>query len=257
VCNHLTGGTAGLGFNCGEPSAEKPFPDGWCDDCELIREAHDGWNEESERLVEILLLCSECYGRARIRNTRTTVTMDDLATLRWKCGSCEEWHTGPCLDFSYDAPYYWTREHAAPNNGQQPLTSSTEEGTGTFLDEAFCAIDDADFFVYGIIELPIIGSAETFRWGVWGSLSRESFETLRRTVEDPECVDLPPMFSWLSTQIEGYPNTLSLKMYARVQEPGGLPNFELEETDHPLAQEHHRGIAAERIKEIMTSRFTL
>ena len=112
VCTHLLGESAGLGFNRNEPDEEKPFPDAWCDNCEIIRIAHDGWNEESEKLSEISLLCSGCYERARIRNTRPSVTLDDLADLRWKCGTCSEWHTGPCLDFGVDSPYYWSDDHA-------------------------------------------------------------------------------------------------------------------------------------------------
>ena len=110
VCNHLVGESAGLGFNRNEPTGDNPFPDAWCDDCELIRAAHDDWSDEAQKLVKISLLCSGCYERARIRNLRTSVTLGDLANLRWKCGSCEEWHTGPCLDFSYDSPEYWSKE---------------------------------------------------------------------------------------------------------------------------------------------------
>jgi len=121
--------------------------------------------------------------------------------------------------------------------------------------------------VRGNIHLPIIGIADTFRWGVWGSISRENFETLLRMVDDAKRVELhpvatargsdkwlPPMFSWLSTQIDGYPDTLSLKMYAHIQEPDWRPKFELERTDHPLSQEYHNGITAERVREIMMSR---
>jgi hypothetical protein len=220
VCSHLVGRAAGLGFNRDEPSHDKPFPDAWCDDCQLIWEAHDGWNDESQKLAEILLLGSGCYERARIRNTHTTVTLDDLTNMRWKCSGCEEWHTGPCLDFSYDSPAYWQKEHEETSSGDDPLPGSSEERPATFLGEDFCAIDDRDFFVRGLIHLPIIGSAETFRWGVWGSLSRENFDTLLRMAEDPKRAELPPMFSWLSTQIGGYPDTINLKMYAHIQEPG-------------------------------------
>jgi hypothetical protein len=45
VCSHLLGATIGLGFNRNEPTTDKPFPDAWCNDCELIRAAHNGWNE--------------------------------------------------------------------------------------------------------------------------------------------------------------------------------------------------------------------
>src|SRR5260370_37380830 len=62
------------------------------------------------------------------------------------------------------------------------------------------------------------------------------------------------MFSWLSNQIDGYPDTISLMMYAQIQEPGSRPIFKLESTDHPLSQEHPHGIIAERVSEIMASR---
>lgn len=33
----------------------------WCDECEQIRLKHDGWNEESEKLTDIKLICEDCY----------------------------------------------------------------------------------------------------------------------------------------------------------------------------------------------------
>lgn len=253
VCGHLLGDAAGLGFNRDLPTENKPFPDAWCDNCELIRVAHNGWTDESERLTSISLLCCACYERSRIRNTHTSTTLDDMATLRWKCGSCEEWHMGPCLDFSYDSPHYWSEEHAKLND----VASLAESDTGrraTFLNEDYCAIEDRDFFVRGVIHLPNIGTAETFRWGVWGSLSRENFETMLKMDDEPERVDLPPMFSWLSSQIPEYPDTLSLKMYSRIQRVDWRPEFEMELTDHPLSREFHHGITPERVKEIMLRR---
>ena len=205
VCTHLLGEAVGLGFNRNEPDEENPFPDAWCDNCEIIRAAHDGWDEESEKLTEISLLCSGCYERSRIRNTRPSVTLDDLADLRWKCGTCSEWHTGPCLDFGVDSPYYWSADHEKASKTLNLLPSWSKKRKKTFLDENYCAIEDRDFFVRGLIHLPIIGAAETFRWGVWGSLSRENFNTLLELDSKEERVDLPHMFSWLSTKIPEYP----------------------------------------------------
>jgi hypothetical protein len=89
---------------------------------------------------------------------------------------------------------------------------------------------------------------------VWGSLSKNNFETLLDKEEDSKRTELPAMFSWLSSQISEYPETLSLKMYAHIQEPGLRPHFELELTDHPLAQEFHNGITPERVKTIVMDR---
>lgn len=254
VCSHLLGESAGLGFNRDEPDTDHPFPDAWCDNCEVIRAAHNGWDDEAEKLVRISLLCSGCYERARIRNTRPSLTLDDLADLRWKCGSCEEWHTGPCLDFVYTSPCYWTAEHKKASRLADLLPRWSKKPPRTFLDDDYCAIEDRDFFIRGLIHLPVIGAAETFRWGVWGSLSRENFETLRNMHADPKRIELPTMFSWLSSQIPEYPDTLNLKMYAHIQELGQRPHFRLELTDHPLSQEYHKGIKPARVKEIMLRR---
>lgn len=254
VCVHLSGDSAGLGFNRNEPTTDNHFPDAWCDDCELIRAAHGGWNDESEALIKFTALCSGCYNRARIRNTRTEVTLDDLKDLRWKCGSCEEWHTGPALDFGYDEPFFWLDEHEKASRRARLLPKWGRKHPRTFLDTDHCAIEDKYFFVRGVIELPIIGTAEKFSWGVWGSLSRENFEKLLEMDENPQRAKLPPMFSWLSTQLSKYPDTINLKMYAHIQEPGTRPLFELEHTDHPLAEEYHHGISPQRVKEIMLER---
>jgi hypothetical protein len=254
VCTHLLGESAGLGFNRKEPTEEDPCPDAWCDDCELIRAAHDGWDEESEKLTKIVLLCSGCYERARIRNTHTSATLDDLKDLRWKCGNCEVWHTGLALDFGYDAPIYWEKKHDEENRLAKLLPHWNRNGRKTFLDEDFCAIDGEYSYVRGLIHLPIIGGGVTFRWAVWGSLSRNNFEKLLKMDGDPERVELAPMFSWLSNRIPEYPDTLNLKMYAHIQEPGQRPHFELEPTGHPLSQEYHHGISPERVKEIMLGR---
>jgi len=255
VCTHLTDDSqSGLGFNRRKPSKKNPFPDAWCDNCEIICAAHKGWSDEAQKLTKITLLCSGCYERARIRNTRPSVTLDDLASLRWKCGSCDELHAGPLLDLSFARPFYWSDKQEKGKRWLLLPTGDLEKASNTFLDKDYCAIDNEYFFVRGLIYLPIIGAAETFRWGVWGSLSCENFEKLLKMEADIKRAESPSMFSWLSKKIPDYPDTLSLKMHAHIQEPGSRPHFRLEPSDHPLAQEYHHGITPSRVKEIMLRR---
>ena len=151
-------------------------------------------------------------------------------------------------------PIYWLEKHEKASDRASLLPRWSKKPKTTFLDEDFCAIEDRDFFIRGLIHLPIIGAAETFRWGVWGSLSRENFEKLLAMHTAPSRVELPRLFSWLSNSISEYPDTLNLKMYAHIQAPGQCPNFILELTDHPLSQEYHNGITPERVREIMMAR---
>lgn len=243
-----------LGFNRNEPAPDDPYPDAWCDDCELIRAAHDGWNEESEKLCDIKLLCSACYERSRIRNTRTDLTLDDLAAMRWKCADCEDEHHGPCLDIGYSEPYYWGEKETKQASKSGVFARLSRKKPRTFLTSDYCAIENSGYFVRGVIELPILGTDEYFRWGVWGSLKRENFEKVMELEDDPKVVDLPPLFAWLSNEIADYGQTLNLKMYAKYRDVTERPYFELEPTDHPLAQEFHRGISPERVRDL-TMRF--
>jgi hypothetical protein len=253
VCSHLTGDNFALGFNQAKHGPENLYPDAWCDDCEVIRASHGGWNEKSEKLLKVKLLCSGCYERARIRNTHTATTLDDLGKLRWKCSSCDAWHEGPCLDFAYFSPNYWSHDLDEENKRARLSLGWSREKEKTFLDEDYCAIRGEHFFIRGLIQLPIIGTGRNFCWGVWGSLSSANFQTLIKVHDDTGRVELPPMFSWLSTVLPGYPETLSLKMYAHVRDVGLRPYFELEPSDHPLSLEQYSGISPERVKQIMLS----
>lgn len=66
VCEHLVHGE-GLGFFQADDE-QNPRPDAWCSRCELIRQAHGGWTEESENMLGVKLLCGACYDRAKQRN---------------------------------------------------------------------------------------------------------------------------------------------------------------------------------------------
>lgn len=251
LCSHLVEESYGLGFNREDPSEDDNSPEAWCDNCEIIRVAHNGWSKDAEKLIEIKAVCTGCYERARIRNTRPSVTLDDLAKLRWKCGTCEEWHLGPCLDFGEDTPSYWEQSWDQRSRWTSLPSGDLDDSIETFLDSDYCSIRNESYFVRGVIHLPIIGTADSFRWGVWGSLSRKNFEALIRADEVGGRPESTEMFSWLSTKLPEYPDTLSLKMFAVIQEPGIRPHFRLERADHPLAKEYHEGISPQRVRQLM------
>jgi hypothetical protein len=71
VCSHLLQGS-NHGFFASEDDPDDPYPDAWCAACEKIRETHAGsdgaWNEQSEALIEVKLVCGECYQEIKARN---------------------------------------------------------------------------------------------------------------------------------------------------------------------------------------------
>jgi hypothetical protein len=69
VCRHLADGVA-CGFHCDDEDPDDPWPDAWCDACEVARVREGGWNDAAEAEAQIALTCQHCYEAARERNRR-------------------------------------------------------------------------------------------------------------------------------------------------------------------------------------------
>lgn len=125
------------------------------------------------------------------------------------------------------APYQWSRELA-----DDPDSSLTDE---------LCIIQGRDFFVRGVIEIPVHGYEYEFGWGVWVSHKKENFETYRDHFDSAE---IGPFFGWLSTEISYFPeSTLSLKTAVHYRGGSIRPRIVLAESGHPLYLHQHQGIS--------------
>lgn len=67
ACEHLITGNK-LGFYFDNDDNQNAFPDAWCANCEQIRREHAGWNDISESLIKVKLVCGECYKEVKEKN---------------------------------------------------------------------------------------------------------------------------------------------------------------------------------------------
>jgi hypothetical protein len=129
-------------------------------------------------------------------------------------------------------------------------TDDLEHDRTSGLSSDQCVIKGEQFFVHGLIEIPVIDSDELFSWGVWVSLSQENYDRMAQLWELPGRENEPPYFGWLSTQLPVYtPTTINLKTHVHTRPVGERPSIELEPTDHPLAIEQRKGITVARVRE--------
>ncbi|MFB6614655.1 DUF2199 domain-containing protein [Streptomyces sp. NPDC085524] len=141
------------------------------------------------------------------------------------------------MNYTAEAPAVWDPAFA--------------EADDCLLSSDQCVIHGQYYFVKGMIEIPVIGSGETFSWGVWVSLSRESFSRAADLWDTPGREAEEPYFGWLTTDLPVYPaTTLNLKTHVHTRPVGERPFVELEPTDHPLAVEQRTGITLDRVREI-------
>ncbi|MBK1866533.1 DUF2199 domain-containing protein [Aestuariivirga sp. YIM B02566] len=154
-------------------------------------------------------------------------------SLRYKCASCEEIHSG-LPDITFASPAYW-------KDGLDPETSR--------LTSDLCKIEDEDFFLRCLLEIPIRETNVSLGWGVWSSVSRANFDLYVAEYDS----DNPsgPFFGWFSNSLPGYAETLSLKCSLQPQNSGLRPILELEPADHQLAIDQRDGITVERALEFI------
>ena len=109
-----------------------------------------------------------------------------------------------------------------------------------------CVIDGKQFYAKGLLELPLRKLKQPFVWGVWVSLSEDSYERFVDLFNDPLRKAGPSFFGWLCNSLPDYPETQLLKTYLHIREFPMRPWIELEPTDHPLAIDQRDGLPEER-----------
>jgi hypothetical protein len=119
----------------------------------------------------------------------------------------------------------------------------------SMLTEELCIIEGGDYFVRGVIEIPVHEYEHGFGWGVWVTHKKENFEIYQAHFDTAE---IGPFFGWLSTEIDYYKeSTLNLKTMAHYRGGGLRPLIVLEPGDHPLSRQQQEGISLHEAWEIV------
>jgi hypothetical protein len=158
-----------------------------------------------------------------------------MKLFQFQCAQCGERHEGePSIGFK--VPDYLLG-----------IPASEREARAWWNDD-LCVIDSKYFFARACLEVPILGTPEPFLWGIWVSLSERSFEDYRTKLVSGEAGG--PYFSWIANCLPGYPSPEGLKARTYPQPGTDRPLVAIEESEHPLAVDFHRGISVERAQEI-------
>ncbi len=157
-------------------------------------------------------------------------------TIGFVCHECGQYHEG-IPDFGWDYPIEYL------------TIPKIERSTRVKLDSNTCIIDDKWFFVQGCIEIHVHGSDEPFIWGVWVSLSEQSFNTFCEVFNAENREESGPFFGWLTAIPPVYPDAL-LKTMVHLRSIPTRPYIEVEPTEHPLAIEQREGMPLSRVQEI-------
>jgi hypothetical protein len=156
--------------------------------------------------------------------------------MAYHCTTCGDDHDGlPDVGMHAPDPYL-----DVPEDERAERTTFTSDR---------CTVNDHDgrqYFIRGVILIPIHGQDEPFGLGAWVSQSRANYERYETNEE------MAPTFGWLVNRIAHYEeNTFLLKTRVLFGLGRERPTIELEPSEHPLAVEQRRGITLARAWEIV------
>jgi hypothetical protein len=156
--------------------------------------------------------------------------------MSYRCPTCGKIHDD-LPDIGADKPDQW---FGVPEKERKKRIKFTPDT---------CIIDNEDYFIRGVVEIPIHDYPEQFGFGAWVSQKKENFFTYQK---HPDTPDIGPFFGWLCTRIRYYQvDTSMLKTRAHFRGDGLRPSIELEAIDHPLAVDQREGITLEKAWEIV------
>ena len=162
----------------------------------------------------------------------------------FKCPTCGKDHAGwPALAFKSPANYDFLSEREKSELGK--------------LDADFCEIrytDQTDRFIRVTLTQKVIGVCEGLDYGLWVSLSEESYADYKANFDNPSHENR--YFGWLCSNIPEYESTLSIPCDVQTRfgnsRPEIIPHADF---DHPFVKDYYSGIplqeAEKRIADMM------
>lgn len=111
----------------------------------------------------------------------------------FQCATCGKWHDTLPLDVGFDEPLHVAE--LSESDRAQRVTS--DDGDFRVVRKA----DGTHYFVRGVVEVPVIGTGDTFCFGAWATLSAASYEQARAAYRANGAAG--PFFGWPPTASPG------------------------------------------------------
>lgn len=178
----------------------------------------------------------------RLTFRRRPTALERLRDVSWRCASCDEEHRG-MFDLGAWSPAFW--------EGPEDLEPNAALRTdGDFLSEDFCVIGGTDFFVRGVLAIPVHGLDTPLGFGVWSTLSRRNFDIYVEGFDRSDYADWGPWTGWFSTALPDFGDTLQQPAWVEPRPDRLRPLIWLDDDEHPLSVAQRDGTTPERVLEI-------
>jgi len=168
-----------------------------------------------------------------------------VSGLGWTCTVCGEYHETSLRDIRFELP--------------EPVFRLTDEERTrrAYVEDDWCQfVDDAGgtrSYVRGLLHLPVKGSADDFRFGVWVELEEAVARGLGELWDQAEGHLSAPRFGSLANQITSFEGTIGARVALQVRHVSVLPAVIALDADEPIALAQRDGIDERRAQRLAES----
>lgn len=160
--------------------------------------------------------------------------MNNMGRSRYICTECGQEHNDwPAIGWPSPAHY--------------DFLSDEDKASKATLSSDFCSIDhetQIDRFIRCCLDQVVIDNEEPLQYGVWVSLSEQSYNDYRKHFNDGSYE--AKYFGWLCTNIPEYGESLTIPLDVVVRSNGQRPIVIPHQThDHALVRDYYTGITLE------------
>ncbi len=177
-----------------------------------------------------------------------TPALDLNLDPRWKrlhdpafvCRACGQKHGG-VFSLNLEKPFHW-------QGGERQDGRSPDIDPRNYLLEDFCVIDNRQFFIRCVLDLPILGSGgKIFSFSTWVALSAQDFDRYGDSFDSPDQSSIGTLAGTLANRLGSFPETLGLACAVRPQKGNLRPLLFIDADEHPLSRAQKNGITFEQL----------
>ena len=147
-----------------------------------------------------------------------------------RCAFCGRQHDDVPPAIAFRRPLHYFRVPEAERDAR------VREG------DDLCIIDDEEFLLRGVVEIPNVSGGAPFEWGLWALVSRDDFDRVHAKWDD-DCTAEPLFSGKLSAEPPGYDGLFLESVTVRLRTATERPHFLLDpRSSQRLAREQRNGI---------------
>ncbi|MFN8439226.1 MAG: DUF2199 domain-containing protein [Caldilineaceae bacterium] len=153
----------------------------------------------------------------------------------YKCGICGKIHGGLPMDMAYKNPANYFK---IPPNERAKRIKITDD---------VCVIDNNEFYIRGVLPIPVIDSDKDFRWGTWARVEEGDFKTYLKYWDGNIPENFPPLIGYLSGGLKDYPESDMISVEIYLQSGNQRPFFKVLSSESSLGVDQEKGITMEKV----------